>query len=149
MNRVMALIILVMSCLALTNPATAAPRLYLELTTDKQIYHSGEPIAVALTVVNQNTLPYQAHFASSQIYDVILSDSSGQKIWQWSDGKLFTQAFTQVTFDPYLPKTWLIVIEPSRWARQTLPPGIYRLTPVIESTEIHLETEPHEIEIRK
>lgn len=138
-----------MALLIFTIPACAgSANIAINLVTDQKTYGSGEPIAMALTVVNQNSQPYQAIFSSGKKYDFILRDSSGKTVWQWSGGKMFTQAFTKVDLEPGTPRTCVAVFNPAPPEGKNLKPGSYTLTGVFITAEKQFESEPVEIAIR-
>ena len=47
-----------------------------------------------LKVTNSGDLPYSVSHRNGQVYDFIITDKNGEKLWQWSDNMAFTQALT-------------------------------------------------------
>jgi hypothetical protein len=48
-------------------------------------------VSFAFDVKNAGTKHVELDFANGQAYDFTVVDSVGRKVWQWSDGHLFTQ----------------------------------------------------------
>jgi hypothetical protein len=59
----------------------------------------GDQLAVTLTVELPPGQPLTLNFATGQEYDVVVRDSEGRTISQWSRGKMFTQNVHTVTVD--------------------------------------------------
>lgn len=70
--------------------ACARPELQVELTTDKTVYRSGEPIEVTVKVSNHSH-DTALQFASSQRYDFQVIDPTGATQWTWSADRSFLQ----------------------------------------------------------
>ncbi|HET8712469.1 MAG TPA: BsuPI-related putative proteinase inhibitor [Gemmatimonadales bacterium] len=71
--------------------ACARPELQVELTTDKSVYRSGEPIEVTVKVTNRSNRDTALQFASSQRYDFQIIDPTGATQWTWSADRTFMQ----------------------------------------------------------
>jgi len=50
----------------------------------------GMPVGFAFTVKNISDRPFTINFGTSQQFDVVVTDRSGQTVWRWSDGQKFT-----------------------------------------------------------
>ncbi len=61
-----------------------------ELTVEKR---NGK-LLMELKVTNSGDSPYSVSHRNGQIYDFIITDKNGEKLWQWSDNMAFTQALT-------------------------------------------------------
>jgi hypothetical protein len=97
--------------------------LQIKVCTDQNIYHINTPVALAITVYTiQDT---KATFNSGQIFDLLL-EKDGQIIWQWSDGKMFTQSIVTQTIKANEPLIFCEVLNPEK---VKLEPGKYKLTP--------------------
>jgi hypothetical protein len=75
--------------------------------------------------------PVRLVFPTSQEYEVVLRDSSGNQIWRWSDGFAFAQAFHQKTVSHLTYSVDIPLIQNGRG----LPAGTYLV-------EAWLTTEP-------
>ncbi|GAC1692187.1 MAG: hypothetical protein NVS9B3_10740 [Gemmatimonadaceae bacterium] len=53
-------------------------------------------IALTLDVANGAGKPVELNFPSGQLYDFAVLDSLNQRVWQWSDGHMFTQSIQNV-----------------------------------------------------
>ena len=77
-----------------------------------------------MTVANPFDEPVTLRFTSGQTYDFIIRDSAGQKVWQWSDGKVFTMALQQrelAAGESYeVSARWTVP-----QGETELPPGLY------------------------
>ena len=51
-------------------------------------------------VVNTGTDPVELTFRSGQTADLTVYDADGETVWQWSEGRMFTQAIERATLDP-------------------------------------------------
>jgi len=109
---------------------TGLPGLTCYLSTDRSQYQPGQTVVMSITVVNPFDEPVTLQFTSGQTYDFAIWDSNGQKVWQWSDGKVFTQALQQrelAAGDSYgVTERWTV---PE--GETSFPPGLYRINGVI------------------
>ncbi len=85
---------------------------------------------MSITVVNPFDEPMTLQFTSGQTYDFIIRDSKDQNVWQWSDGKVFTQALQQRELAA--GESYEVA---ARWTvpegETSLPPGLYRINGII------------------
>lgn len=123
-------------------------KIFITLTTDKQVYQPKDPIAMALTVCNSGSQSYQAIFSSGKKYDFFLNDANGKEVWKWSGDKLFSQAFSKMALEPGKPKTYVIVFDQVLPSGEKLKAGKYKLVGVLTKTEKEFKSEPVEIEVR-
>lgn len=145
-NIVIALLLI--SLCSISVVAATSEKLLITLTTDKQVYRTTDPIAVALTVSNQDNQTYQAIFSSGKKYDFYLFDESGKEIWRWSQDKMFSQAFSKFNIEPDQPKTFVIIFNQLLASGEKLKPGKYQLIGVMATTEREFRSKKAEIEIR-
>ena len=71
----------------------------IELRLDKPVYIAREPVEITLTVSNPASAAVTFQFPTGQMFDVLVT-RQGKLIWQWSQGRAFTQAFTRLTLSP-------------------------------------------------
>lgn len=80
---------------------TYAALQYEALTEELSLIEKNGRLLLELKVSNNGDTPYTANHRTGQIYDFIISDKNGKKIWQWSDGMAFTQALSTTTIAPH------------------------------------------------
>lgn len=136
-------ILLPVSCQA------AVPRLFVGVTTDKPVYKQGEPIAMALTVLNQGSKTYEAQFSSSKIYDFYLYDAEERLVWKWSGDKMFAMALINKRLEPKQPLTYVETFNQILLSGKQLEPGKYRLVGEFYMREKQYCSKAVEIEVRK
>lgn len=61
---------------------------------------TGEVLRLNLSIKNTGSEPQELSFNSSQKFDARIEDSSGTQVWQWSDGRMFTQMLESITLEP-------------------------------------------------
>lgn len=74
---------------------TGLPGLTCYLSTDRGRYQPGQTVVMKMTVANPFDESMTLQFTSGQTYDFIIRDGTGQKVWQWSDDRVFTMALQQ------------------------------------------------------
>lgn len=88
-----------------------------------------KPIATVLQLATTSPDGIRLKFPSGQEFEAVLRDSSGNDLWRWSDGQLFTQGFHERTVSgswsvplsiprptlpgPYEIQAWLTTTSPS------------------------------------
>jgi len=148
MHRTTLFLILSVLFLPVSCQATGFPKLYVGVTTDKPVYKSGEPIAMGVTVLNQDSKAYHVQFASSKIYDFLLCDGQGQLIWKWSGDKMFAMALVKRTLHPQQPLTYLAIFDQTLPSGKRLGPGKYRLVGEYSLRESPYHSQAAEFEIK-
>lgn len=68
-----------------------------ELTVEKR----NGTLFMELKVTNSGDLPYSVSHRDGQLYDFVITDKYGEKLWQWSDNMVFTQALTSSSIDTH------------------------------------------------
>lgn len=68
----------------------------VELRLNKSAFDIGESIEITLELSNQGPETTSVQFPTGQMYDLVVLSGS-QRIWQWSLGRVFTQAFTTLS----------------------------------------------------
>ncbi len=149
MKYTLIIVLLVPFLLTVTAGAVSSPLLYLGVTTDKPTYKSGEPIAIALTVLNQNSKPYEVQFTSSKVYDFYLYNEQEQLIWKWSGDKMFAMSLVSLKLEPKRPLTYVTIFNQMLPSGKLLEPGKYKFVGEFCVREKQFRSEAVEIEIRK
>ncbi|MEF8821249.1 MAG: BsuPI-related putative proteinase inhibitor [Halovenus sp.] len=57
-------------------------------------------VQFSFSVVNEGTTAVTLTFSSGKRADIVVRDLSGEELWRWSDGRMFTQAITRATLEP-------------------------------------------------
>lgn len=108
--------------------------LEIRLGIDRVEYLPGDSIGVIITVGNPTNRPRRLSFASSQRYELVLTDSNGDEVHRWSDDRAFLQALEELFLEPGAEEAWL----------ETLPvperPGSYLLHGMIPARDGELGT---------
>lgn len=124
-------------------------KVFVGTTTDKATYKQGEPIAMALTVLNQDSKPEQIRFTSSKIYDFHLYDAKDQLVWKWSGDKMFAMSLIDLKLEPKLPLTYVVAFDQILSSGKPLEPGKYQLIGEFCASEKEYRSKSVEIRIRK
>lgn len=60
----------------------------------------GESMRFNLSVENLGARPHELTFNSGQRFDIRVEDVSGNKVWQWSDDRMFIQLVETIAVEP-------------------------------------------------
>jgi hypothetical protein len=90
-------------------------------------------IRLALNVVNPGSKRVEITFPSGQTYDFVVLDSVGREVWQWSEGRMFTQSLRNKVLDG----GEALDVEET-WAIASLAPGRYTARGVLTSQNFPL-----------
>jgi len=132
--------------MSLASPAASPAKLFVAVNSDKTAYKCGEPMAFALTVLNTNTAAGNFGFNSSKRYDFFLYDAD-QLVWKWSEGRFFNQALANLTLDPQIPLTYIIIFNQVLSSGSAIGPGHYQLKGAFCTREQEYLSDPIDIEI--
>ncbi|SFT64365.1 Intracellular proteinase inhibitor [Selenomonas sp. GACV-9] len=58
-------------------------------------------LQIEFKITNTSSISHSLQHRTGQLYDIIITDKNGQKLWQWSDNMVFTQALTTVVISPH------------------------------------------------
>ena len=124
-------------------PVSGLAGLTCFVSTDRRQYQPGDTTAIQMTVANPFPQPVTLQFTSGQTYDLIIRDAKGNKVWQWSDGKVFTTGLTsrelKVAESYHVSARWTV---PTGDA--ALAPGLYRVYGLVNAD---VSAYPHTIAI--
>jgi hypothetical protein len=67
-------------------------RAEVKLDTHFDVAVDGKAVHFELVVKNVGGKHAELNFADGQAYDFVVSDSAGRAVWQWSNGRIFTQS---------------------------------------------------------
>lgn len=123
---------------------------FVGVATDGQVYHNGKTAALALTVATKQKKPQTMDFASSKRYDFLLfpENEPNNAIWQWSQGRMFSQALTKLTLRPGESITFVVTTDFKLPSGDYPKPGRYLLQGVLCTRDKPVYSAPLTIEIR-
>lgn len=75
-----------------------------DVAATMEVKLQGDSVRLLLHVTNTGEDPLEFTFPSSQRYDFVVRDGSGEEVWRWSDGMAFAQAISHATLEP--GETW-------------------------------------------
>lgn len=102
----------------------------LSLAANKGIFKEGEAIEAALKVFNYSKDNIIFNFKDGQRYDFIIENEEEEKVWQWSEGKMFTMALGREILGPDNREIVYREIYNGK-----LRPGNYKVTGIFTSME--------------
>lgn len=90
-----------------------------ELAPTLLVHPANGRVEFALEVANRGEKRMELNFTSGQAYDFVVLDSVGRQLWQWSDGRMFTQAYQNKVIDGgdtlHLREQWQAKLAPGRY----------------------------------
>ena len=95
----------------------------ISMTTNKMSYTMGEPITMTLKIFNYAEEDIVFYFNTSQRYDFIIEDEKGNKVWCWSEDRMFAMVLGEETLGP----TNIEIIYTVKY-KGKLSPGYYKVT---------------------
>lgn len=121
-----------------SGPAASAP-VTVSVRSDKKSYGPKDPIKLVLTARNAGKTAVKLMFSSGQKYDFEIRKGktpSGERIWQWSAGRMFTQMVTWSTLQPSKSLTFTETFTPGETGPdgkpvKALDPGTYTATGIV------------------
>jgi hypothetical protein len=110
-------------------------------------FQRGELIMMELTTRNRTDQPVVLQFSSGAQSDCVVFDNGGRApLWRWLDGKFFTQATTETTFQANETRTGTFTWNQERASGELLPTGSYEARCVLLFMEYHQNLQaPHEL----
>lgn len=100
--------------------------LQIFVATERPVYHPGQPVRLILTLANPGDAPQFFSFRSSHQYDFMIRQGD-QKVWRWSDGRMFAQALTQLILQPHETRTFRETWDQNGLKGEPVSPGSYEL----------------------
>jgi len=124
----------------------------LELTSDSgdrvTSFAAEAPIQLRLTLRNDSSEVVSLAFGSGRTHDAIVETEDGRELWRWSQGRMFTQAMSEVRLEAGDESHFELACDPGVDSAPELPPGRYRATALIPSFSGELRSESLLFEIR-
>lgn len=86
-----------------------------------------DSVEAYITLTNSSSEPVELTFNSGQLFDIYLYDSNDELVNQWSNGRMFTQAFQTITLEPGQKKRFGDNLELKDMSGNKLDIGTYKL----------------------
>jgi len=99
---------------------TEAKAVNISTITDKESYLLGEEVVVSVIAYNPDLNPVTLNFATSLQASYLMDG-----VYDWSEGKFFTQFPTRVTIGPYGSYTWDLTHGPTEMEAYPLEIGAH------------------------
>jgi hypothetical protein len=99
---------------------TKATTVNISTVTDKESYLLGEEVVVSVTAYNPDPNPVTLYFVSSLEASYLMDD-----VYDWTEGKFFSQFGGQLTIDPYSSYTWELTHGPGEMGLYPLDVGTH------------------------
>lgn len=115
----------------------------IELTTTKKQFKSTELIPLKLTLLNTSSSSQMVRFNSSQKYDFVVRGETGEEVWRWSKGRMFTQMIEDVELPSQGGRNFFEKIEGG-----TLKLGKYTISAMITASEFTNQVVEVKIEVK-
>ena len=124
----------------------SGPEVSFSISMDRPLYYADfmppvdpartTPVVTArLTLRNTTSMPVTLRFNSGQRYDLVIRDASGQQVYQWSMGKLFTQVVGRLELLKDGEVVYLEEIPLADRGGRTFPQGRYTLEAWLTTSE--------------
>ena len=104
-------------------------RAEVKLDTRFDVAVDANTVHFALIVKNVGGKHAELNFADGQSYDFVVADSAGRAVWQWSNGRIFTQSVR----NKQLGAGESMRVSES-WNRRDALPGHYTVTATLKSS---------------
>ena len=113
-----------------------ATPLSLTAKTDQPTYKAADAIKLTLTAKNTTQQDVLLRFNSGQRYDFELfrgKSAKGEKVWQWSKGRMFTMMLSSVPLKPGKPLEYSETYRPGSDGMPALTPGFYTVVATLKA----------------
>lgn len=112
----------------------------VSLRTDKKAYHKSDPIKLTFTVKNASKSPVKLTIPSGMKYDFEIrkgKPAAGEKLWQWSRGRMFTEMVVFMTMEPGKQVVYSETFKPGEQGSDGKPvpalePGTYTASAILQ-----------------
>jgi len=104
-------------------------RAEVKLDTHFEVAVEKNAVHFELVVKNVGGKHAELNFADGQAYDFVVTDSAGRDVWQWSNGRIFTQSVR----NKQLGGGESMRVSES-WNKHNAPPGKYTVTATLKSS---------------
>ncbi|MBV9851592.1 MAG: hypothetical protein JO250_18135 [Armatimonadetes bacterium] len=98
------------------------------LKTSRSSYRPGQPVRFTFTIANPTSKTVNYDFATSQQFDITVSDAANTQVWDWAQGKMFAQMITHVGLRPGQKKSFTAVWNGRDAQGHPIAPGVYNAT---------------------
>jgi len=97
------------------------------LSTDKNVYLTGEPVRISLFKLNISPRSIMLTYPTTQRFDFSVTGPGGE-VWRWSHDKVFAQFVEFTTLLPGQSVSYTEIWPQVNFQGARVPPGIYRVT---------------------
>lgn len=104
--------------------------LHLDASLPHAVYGPGQPIEVALRVLNAGSAPVAVTFSSGQHFDLVVRRPRGDEVWRWSHDKAFIQVFETATLKPGDVLTYQVTWDQQDYQGRRVDSGSYQVIAV-------------------
>jgi hypothetical protein len=107
----------------------------VSIKTDKKTYAANDPIKMTIIAKNPSKQTVNLPFATGQKYDIEIrrgKEPNGERVWQWSRGKMFTMIVTSQAVAPGKALTYKQTYDPAK--EKPLMPGTYTVRAVLTTS---------------
>jgi hypothetical protein len=112
----------------------SAPRAEVKLNTHFTVDVKNNAVRFAFLVKNVGGKHAEVNFANGQAYDFVVVDSTGRRLWQWSEGRMFTQ----IVQNRQLGAGETMQVGET-WKKQSVRAGRYTVIATLKSTNYPAE----------
>lgn len=110
----------------------ATPAKEAKLDSRLKVDVAKNEVRFAFDVTNVGTKGMELSFASGKSYDIVVIDSAGREVWQWSNGRMFTQGVQNKQLD-----TGDSMKVSEAWTK--MAPGSYTAIASLNTTNVPVE----------
>jgi hypothetical protein len=104
------------------------PRVEATIMPSRTDYSYGQTVHLIFTVANHTKSAINYEFATSQKFDMIISDNAGKPIWKWSRNRVFGQLYHQMTLNSGESTVYSAYWQQRDNNDTPVPPGTYSVT---------------------
>ena len=115
-----------------TRKSTARPE--VKIVSQFDVQTKGRDAQFALTIRNVGNKHAELDFANGQRYDFVVIDSAGRAVWQWSNGRMFTQSVQNKQLGS--GETMRVS---ETWKKPAVAPGKYTVVATLRSSNYPAE----------
>ncbi|WP_083270636.1 BsuPI-related putative proteinase inhibitor [Bacillus marinisedimentorum] len=104
-----------------------------------------DAVAFTITIANKGDNESDIEFTSGQKFEIIVTDSAGNEVYRYSDGRMFTQALETITLKPGESKSWS-----DEWKTEQAAAGEYEAALTVTASKVDgEEAEPEKLTVVK
>ena len=112
------------------------PKAEVKLTSKLDVAVAPREVRFALVITNVGNKHAELNFPSGQSYDFVVVDSTGNEVWRWAKGRMFTQSVQNQQLGAH---DAMRVSEKWTPAKVNAKPGRYTAIATLNSTNYPVE----------